>query len=103
MGIDGGYVHDRDGDNRKAGWFEVIVGKSMQNGGESKRFRFVANYDKKPKRRLFEMLKAQGLQFNQDITFLSDGGETVRNLQLYMSPQAEPFWTGFMLLCGLRS
>ena len=89
VGIDGGYVHARDGDNRKAGWFEVIVGKSMQNGGESKRFGFVANYDKKPKRRLFEMLKAQGLQFNQDITFLSDGGETVRNLQLYMSPQAE--------------
>jgi hypothetical protein len=30
VGIDGGYVHARDGDNRKAGWFEVIVGKSMQ-------------------------------------------------------------------------
>jgi hypothetical protein len=25
----GGYVHARDGDNRKAGWFEVIVGKSL--------------------------------------------------------------------------
>jgi len=30
VGIDGGYVHARNGDNRKAGWFEVIVGKSMQ-------------------------------------------------------------------------
>lgn len=26
---------------------------------------------------------------NQDITFLSDGGDTVRDLQLYLSPQAE--------------
>ena len=30
MGIDGGYVHAREGGNRKAGWFEVIVGKSME-------------------------------------------------------------------------
>jgi len=30
VGIDGGYVHARDGDNRKAGWFEVIVGKSIE-------------------------------------------------------------------------
>ncbi len=26
---------------------------------------------------------------NQAITFLSDGGDTVRDLQLYLSPQAE--------------
>ena len=35
------------------------------------------------------MLKKQGLQMNQDITFLSDGGDTVRNLQKFISPQAE--------------
>jgi hypothetical protein len=29
IGIDGGYVHARDADNRKAGWFELIVGKSV--------------------------------------------------------------------------
>ncbi len=89
VGIDGGYVHARDGDNRKAGWFEVIVGKSMQDRKESKRFSFVNDYDKKPKRRLYDTLKSQGLQMNQGITFLSDGGDVVRNLQLYMSPQAE--------------
>ena len=55
----------------------------------SKRFGFVKTYDEKPKRRLFETLKSQGFQFNQQITFLSDGGESVRDLQLYMSPQAE--------------
>jgi len=89
VGIDGGYVHARDGDNRKAGWFEVIVGKSMQDESQPKRLAFVNDYDQKPKRRLYEMLEAHGLQMNQAITFLSDGGDTVRNLQLYLSPQAE--------------
>ena len=89
VGMDGGYVHCREGKDRKAGWFEVIVGKSMQEDKPSKRFGFVVDYDKKPKRRLYEVLKSQGLQMNQAITFLSDGGDTVRDLQLYMSPVAE--------------
>src|SRR5262245_27771497 len=29
------------------------------------------------------------MQLNQQITFLSDGSDTVRELQLYMSPEAE--------------
>jgi hypothetical protein len=29
------------------------------------------------------------MQMNQQIVFLSDGGETVRNLQLYLNPEAE--------------
>jgi len=49
----------------------------------------VTGYDTKPKRRLFEVLKGQGLQMNQTVTFLSDGGDNVRDLQLYLSPQAE--------------
>jgi hypothetical protein len=89
VGIDGGFVHARDGDNRKAGWFEVIVGKSLQENHDPKRFGFVTGHDQKPKRRLYETLRAQGLQMNQAITFLSDGGDTVRNLQHYMSPVAE--------------
>jgi hypothetical protein len=89
VGIDGGYVHARHGDNRKAGWFEVIVGKSMQENSPTKRFGFVSTYDTKPKRKLYEMLRNQGLQMNQAITFLSDGGDTVRDLQLYLSPLAE--------------
>lgn len=93
VGIDGGYVHARDEDNRKAGWFAVIVGKSIQEESQTKRFAFVNEYDQKPKRRLYEMLQAQGLQMNQDIIFLSASrghpGDTVRDLQLYLSPQAE--------------
>jgi hypothetical protein len=82
-------VHARDGDNRKAGWFEVIVGKSMPTDTAAKCFGFVTDYDTKPKRRLAELLKVQGLQMNQAITFLSDGGDNVRDLQLYLSPISE--------------
>ena len=89
VGLDGGYVHAREGDNRKAGWFEVIAGKSVTDEGEAKCFSFVHDHDEKSKRRLYEVLRSQGLQMNQDITFLSDGGDTVRDLQLYLSPQSE--------------
>jgi hypothetical protein len=55
----------------------------------SKCLGFVQTLDTMPKRRLFEVLKSQGLQMNQQLTFLPDGGDTVRDLQLYMSPEAE--------------
>jgi Plasmid pRiA4b ORF-3-like protein len=58
VGLDGGYVHARDDRSRKAGWFEVIVGKSLPDEGASKCFGFVHTYDTKPKRRLFEVLKS---------------------------------------------
>jgi hypothetical protein len=89
VGIDGGYVHARDGDNRKAGWFELIVGKSVPPDGGAKCFGFVTSYDTKPKRRLAKLLKGQGRQMNQASTFLCDGGDSVRDLQLYLSPLAE--------------
>jgi hypothetical protein len=65
IGIDGGYVRGREGENHKAGNFEVIVGKSMPHEGPNKRCGFVNGYDTKPKRRLFELLKSQGMQFNR--------------------------------------
>jgi hypothetical protein len=89
VGLDDGYVHARDERSRKAGWFEVIVGKSMPDKGASKCFGFVHMYDTKPKRRLFDVLKSQGMQANQQVTFLSDGGDTVRELPMYLHPEAE--------------
>src|SRR2546428_819571 len=94
VGIDGGYVRDW---NEKKSHFEVIVGKSLlafrrddeKDIPSSKCFGFVQTLDTKPKRRLFEVLQSQGHQMNQQITFLSDGGDTVRDLQLYLSPEAE--------------
>jgi len=87
--IDGGYVHSNSQSSRKEGWFEVIAGKRVPAAGTSKRFAFVNNYEDKPKRRLFEVLKSKGVQPNQQVTFLSDGADTVRNLQLYLNANAE--------------
>lgn len=92
-GIDGGFVRDR----RKAGFFEVIAGKSIvafrrneeQDRPSAKRFGFVQTYDTKPRRRLWELLKSQGMQENQEVLFLSDGGDTVQNLQAYLHPSSE--------------
>jgi hypothetical protein len=94
VGIDGGYVRGW----HKQGSFEVIAGKSLlafkrDQEGEpelsARCFAWVQTYDEKPKRRLFELLQAQGMQQNQQVEFLSDGGEDVRNVQLYLNPQAE--------------
>ena len=89
VGMDGGYIQAREGTKRKAGWFEAIVGKSLSDDTDNKSFGLVTTYDEKPKRRVYEMLQAQGFQLNQNITFLSDGGDTVRDLQRYLSPQSE--------------
>ena len=94
VGIDGGYLRGRN----KEGHFEVVAGKSLlafRREAAAKEelcgkcFAFVQTYDEKPKRRLFEVLRAQGLQMNQQVEFLSDGGEDVRHVQLYLSPEAE--------------
>jgi hypothetical protein len=76
----------------------VIAGKSLlafrREAGEeeelsSKCFAFVQTYDEKPKRRLFEVLRSQGLSMIQQVKFPSDGGEDVRQVQMYLNPEAE--------------
>jgi hypothetical protein len=94
VGIDGGYV--RQWDDKKT-HFEVIVGKSMSEGGPSRCFGFVQTYDPKPKRRLFELLKGQGMQMNQQVMFFSDGGSDVREVQQYLNPEAEHYLDWFHL------
>ena len=71
VGIDGGFVRAQ----HKAGFFEVIAGKSIvafrrnedQDIPSAKRFGFVQTYDTKPRRRLWELLKSPGMQENQAI------------------------------------
>jgi hypothetical protein len=69
--------------------------------GAAKCFAFVQTYDAKPKRRLFELLRSQGMQPNQQISFLTDGGEDVRELPLYLNPQAEHLLDWFHLTMRL--
>jgi hypothetical protein len=89
VGLDGGFVHAKGQKSRGEGWFEVIAGKSVPQEGAAKCFAYVQAYDPKPKRRLFEVLKSQGLQANQQVTFLSDGADDVRELPFYLSPESE--------------
>jgi hypothetical protein len=86
VGIDGGYV--RSWEDRKIN-FEVIVGKSVPEDREHRYFGLVETHDDKPKRRLFGVLQDQGFQMNQDITFLTDGGDSLRRMVSNMSPCSE--------------
>lgn len=72
-------------------WFEVIVGKSLpeEKEGKNKCFGFVNNYDTKPKQRVYQVLKSQGMQPNQPVIFMSDGGDTVRQVQFSLNLQTE--------------
>jgi hypothetical protein len=88
-GLDGRYVHACEQRTRREGWFEVIAGKSVPTDGPAKCFGYVQTCDTKPKRRLYELLKTQGMQANQQVTFLTDGGADVRELPLYLNPRAE--------------
>jgi hypothetical protein len=57
--------------SRKAGSPDCPVGVCHIRGN---------NCSRPTRRRLWELLKSQGMQENQQVVFLSDGGERVRNL-----------------------
>lgn len=86
IGLDGGYVRDRN-DRKKN--FELIVGRSLPEDGDPRYIGFVHGYDRKPQRRILDHLKKQGVQANQDITFITDGGEEVRSLAEMIAPASE--------------
>lgn len=113
VGLDGGYVKS----TRKGKWFEVVAGKSMlsferqthaaelaennqnftnnqrptnaETLAPSKCFGFVHTCDEKAKRRLYDVLASQGLTDNQNDIFLSDGGDSLKDLQLLLSYETE--------------
>ena len=86
IGIDGGYVRSRDPGQSH---FEVTVGKSIPTDRPNRYLGLVQSHDAKPKRQLHEVLKDQGWQENQPVTFMTDGGDTVINMALHMSPASE--------------
>ncbi len=96
VGLDGGYVHGRDEQQRKAGTFEVIVGKSIPSDGAAKCFGFVQGYDQKPKRRLFEVLKAQGLQNCRRSPFSRTAATRCATSRCTSLPSQSISWIGFM-------
>jgi hypothetical protein len=86
VGLDGGYVRDW---SAKTSNFEVIVGRSLPEDRAARYLGLVHGHDTKPKRRLFDLLTSQGLQANQEVTFLTDGGDEVRALTELVSPCGE--------------
>ena len=86
VGIDGGYLTGWHQKNKK---FEIIAGKSFSETQPSKRFGFVQTLDDHPRRRLMHNLTCQGMQANQQIIFLSDGADHIRDLQYRMYPESE--------------
>jgi len=108
VGLDGGIVRARRGTTgaKTPTLFEVIAGKSVLSfrrddpedvPPSSKCFALVQSVDPKPKRRLFDLLRSQGMQANQQVTFFSDGGETVRRLPEYLHPESEHILDWFHL------
>lgn len=93
VGLDGAYLRSWE-DKKKC--FEVIAGKSIPSDRAEKFFAFVQTHQaSKPKRRLFETLKSQGLQSNQSLEFLSDGATNLQELQKYLSPLSEHYLDWF--------
>ncbi|MGJ0630117.1 ISKra4 family transposase [Xenorhabdus bovienii] len=86
VGIDGGYVRNRD--DRKH-HLEVIAGKSFAANVPTKRFGFVQCLENHPRRKLIAQLSLQGMQANQQITFLSDGADNLRDLQFNLYPESQ--------------
>lgn len=82
----GGYL--RNWQDRKTN-FEVIVGPSAPEDRNARYVGLVHSNDRKPKRRLCDVLKSQGLQPNQDVTFLTDCGEEIRALTELVTPESE--------------
>ena len=89
VGLGGGYIRGRDRLPGANGCFEVIAGKSIPQEGAAKVFAFVHRIDRKPKRRLRAVLESQGILPRQHITFLRDGGDTVRELGAFVHPRSE--------------
>jgi len=106
VGLDGSSVRAWEAQKHNV---EVIVGTRTlaftrdedEDHPSSKRFGFVQTVDTKPTRRLYEVLQSQGFQLKQPITFLSDGEDTVRDLQLYLRPEAEHMLDWFHLTMQL--
>jgi hypothetical protein len=92
VGMDGGYVRGRE-----QGWFEAIAGKSLVSFHRDGRdpdpsgrcFAYVQTVDDKPRARLVDTLRQQGMQPQQRVIFMSDGADTLRRLQQNIAPEAE--------------
>ena len=69
---------------------------------DTRRFGFVQKDDCHPERRLMTHLSAQGMQANQQIFFLSDGADNLRDLQFGMYPESTHVLDWFHITMRLK-
>jgi hypothetical protein len=62
---------------------------------DNRYFGCVPTVDDRPKRRIFEVLREQGLRMNQDLVFLTDGGDNLHALVDGYSPRTEHYLDWF--------
>jgi hypothetical protein len=101
VGLDGGYLRHWE---HKQAHFVAIVGEAVPKDGPTELFGFVQSHDPKPRRHLAEVLRAQNLQHNQELVFLSDGEDSLRQFQCYLRPHSRHLLDWFhlsMRLAGL--
>jgi hypothetical protein len=98
VGIDGGYLRHW---GRKQIHFVAIVGQSIPRDGPTKRFGFVQSHDPKARRHLAAVLIGQNLQHDQELVFLSDGEESLLQLQCYLRPHSQHLLDWFHLTMQL--
>jgi hypothetical protein len=80
----------------------AIVGTSVPTNGEARCFGFVQSQDAWPRRRLAALLQAQGASLWPQLTFLSDGEDSMRSLQRHLSPRAQHLLDWFHLAVRLQ-
>ena len=97
VGLGGGYVRHW----HRKGCFEVIAGKNIPAKGAAKCFGFVQEVDAKPRRRVFEVLRSQGLHANQQVEFFTDGAPVLRSLTSYLSAESSHILDWFHLTMRL--
>jgi hypothetical protein len=68
---------------------------------EDRYFGCVQTVDDRPKRRIFEVLRSRGLQMNQDLVFLTDGGDNLHSLVEGFSPCTEHYLDWFHITMPL--
>jgi hypothetical protein len=81
----------------------VLLVSGDRKDGEvpsAKRVGFVQTYNEKPCRRLWELLKWQGMQETSQWFSWSDDGEVVRRVQQYLRPFSEHRIDWFTSPCG---
>jgi hypothetical protein len=78
IGIDGGYIRLAGRSSRQDGWFEVMVGKTQRHDRAGRCFAYVHRLEPDPAGRMQEFLRQEGIGAAEPVTFLSDGGMTVR-------------------------